>query len=176
MIFTTHLPTPLGEITLASNGQALTGLWFSGQKYYGSTLNGPCEERALPVFDQTREWLELYFAGVRPDFPVPLSLNGSPFRLEVWEILRQIPYGETVTYGAIARQIAAKQGRSPFSAQAVGGAVGHNPISILIPCHRVIGSHASLTGYAGGIPKKIELLKLEGVDVSQLTVPKKEAR
>lgn len=164
--------SPLGGITAASNGTALTGLWFDGQKYFAGNLSAEHEERDLPVFQKTKLWLELYFSKKVPDFTPPLSTAASPFRLRVWKILRSIPYGQTSTYGDIARQLAEETGKR-VSAQAVGGAVGHNPISVIIPCHRVVGSGGSLTGYAGGLDKKIELLRLERVNVSKLTIPKK---
>ena len=165
--------SPLGGITMASDGESLTGLWFDGQKYFGATLTDSREEKHLPVFQQAKKWLDLYFQGKKPAFTPPLSPQGSPFRQGVWEILLQIPYGQTMTYGEIASRIAEKQGLESMSAQAVGGAVGHNPISIIIPCHRVVGSNGSLTGYAGGIDKKIALLTLEGVDQSRFFSPKR---
>lgn len=146
---------------MAGDGTALTGLWIDGQKYDRATL-AEAEEAELPVFRQTQEWLKIYFAGREPEFMPPLAPKGTAFRQEVWEILRKIPYGKTITYGEIAAQIAEKHGKASMSAQAVGGAVGHNPISILIPCHRVIGADGSLTGYAGGIDKKAKLLEIEG--------------
>ena len=165
--------SPLGGITMASDGESLTGLWFDGQKYFGATLTDSREKEHLPVFQQAKKWLDLYFQGKKPPFTPPLSPQGSPFRQRVWEILLQIPYGRTMTYGEIASRIAEKQGLESMSAQAVGGAVGHNPISIIIPCHRVVGSNGSLTGYAGGIDKKIALLTLEGVDQSRFFSPKR---
>ena len=152
--------SPLGEIILASDGEALTGLWFAGQKYEGATLAPEHEEKDLPVFDETRRWLDVYFAGKDPGFPPPLRLRGTDFRKTVWEILLTIPYGETTTYGEIAAQIARETGGS-VSARAVGGAVGHNPVSLIVPCHRVVGADGSLTGYAGGIDRKKALLALE---------------
>lgn len=168
MQFRQTYDSPLGAITLASDGDALTGLWFDGQKYFGATLTDFAEERPLPVFDETRRWLDVYFQGLAPDSLPPMALAATPFRLRVWEALRRIPYGETVTYGDIARELARERGLRQMSAQAVGGAVGHNPISILIPCHRVVGTDGSLTGYAGGIGRKIALLRLEGANVSAL--------
>lgn len=165
--------SPLGNITIASNGECLTGLWFDGQKYFADTLSAEHEEKNLPVFEQTKQWLDLYFRGEIPDFTPPLYLNGSPFRLAIWEILMRIPYGQVMTYGQIAAIIAENKGQKAMSAQAVGGAVGHNPISIIIPCHRVVGSNGSLTGYAGGIEKKIGLLTLEKIDMKNLFVPQK---
>ncbi len=161
MDFIYHYPSPLGEITLASDGDALTGLWFDGQKYFGSTLSGECGERSLPVFDQAADWLDIYFSGRAPDFIPPLNPQGTPFRRSVWEILLTIPFGRTVTYGEIAAELAMQKGSPSMSAQAVGGAVGHNPISLIIPCHRVVGADGSLTGYAGGLEKKEWLLKME---------------
>lgn len=158
----------LGAITLASNGSGLTGLWFDGQKYDRAALTDGYREKALPVFNETIRWLDCYFKGEIPDFTPKLALNDSPFRLEVWEILKKIPYGKTMTYGQIAKELANRHGRSGMSAQAVGGAVGHNPISLIIPCHRVVGSNGSLTGYAGGIDRKAALLTLEQVNMKAL--------
>lgn len=173
MFYTSKYNSPIGGITLASNGYELTGLWFDGQKYFADTLPDKYEEKELPIFEQTKNWLDTYFSGKAPDFTPPLNLNGiSPFRKRVWEIMLAIPFGQTSTYGKIAKQIAIETGKK-VSAQAVGGAVGHNSISLIIPCHRVVGTNGSFTGYAGGIDKKIELLKLEGIDISKLTVPKK---
>lgn len=148
-------------MTMAAEKNALTGLWFEKQKYFGSTLPEDYEERKLDVFDRTMQWLDLYFLGKISDFIPPISVKGSEFQKEVWSILLDIPYGTTRTYGEIAAEIARKRGIARMSPQAVGGAVGHNPISVIIPCHRVIGADGSLTGYAGGIEIKAELLKLE---------------
>lgn len=153
--------SPLGDILLACDGIGLTGLWFMGAKYFARTLPPEREEQDTPVFQETRRWLDTYFIGKEPDFTPSIHLTGTDFQLAVWEILKQIPYGQTTTYGAIARQIASQKGLLRMSAQAVGGAVGHNPISILIPCHRVLGANGSLTGYAGGVEKKKQLLALE---------------
>ncbi len=150
--------SPLGEITLASDGEALTGLWFVGQKYYASALTGENERRELPVFSETRRWLDMYFAGDKPDFTPKLDPKGSEFRRKVWDALLEIPYGETVTYGKLAKKLGCR------SARAVGGAVGHNPISVIIPCHRVLGSDGSLTGYAGGTDRKRGLLSIEKIN------------
>ena len=171
MQYITHYSSPIGAITIASNGTALTGLWFDGQKYFASTLGADYKEENLPIFTEAKRWLDMYFSGKEPDFTPPLALNGSPFRMAVWQILQSIPYAQTITYGDIARQLAAQQGKTKMSAQAVGGAVGHNPISIIVPCHRVVGTGGSLTGYAGGIAKKIKLLELEGIDTTKFTVP-----
>lgn len=158
--------SPLGGMTLASDGKNLTGLWFDGQKYFAAALPAQYEERELQVFAQTKRWLDIYFTGKEPCFTPPLSMGGvSPFRKRVWEIMCTIPYGHTSTYGKIASQIAAETGKR-VSAQAVGGAVGHNGIALIIPCHRVLGAGGSMTGYAGGIDKKIALLQLEGAELT----------
>ena len=161
MKYFSHYKSPFGDITMAGDGEYLTGLWFDGQKYFGSTIGMENEEKWLPVFERTARWMDLYFAGQCPDFCPPLNLTGSDFQKSVWKILLTIPYGSTMTYGEIARIIADQKGLSRMSAQAVGGAVGHNPISVIVPCHRVIGSNGNLTGYAGGIELKMKLLKLE---------------
>jgi methylated-DNA-[protein]-cysteine S-methyltransferase len=160
--YTCKWESPLGGITIASDGVNITGLWFEGQKYFASTLEKENETKDLPIFEQTKEWLRCYFSGKEPNFTPPISFIGTEFRKEVWKILCKIPYGQVATYGEIAKIIATKQGKEQMSAQAVGNAVGHNPISIIVPCHRVIGSDSSLTGYAGGLTKKIKLLSLEG--------------
>ena len=161
MDFTHRFNSPLGGITLASDGEALTGLWFDGQKYFAASLEKEHEERMLPVFDLADKWLNLYFSGSEPGFLPPLLMRTTEFRKTVWEILLSIPYGKTMTYGEIADRIAAGRGLSRMSAQAVGGAVAHNAISLMIPCHRVVGMDGSLTGYAGGLEKKIWLLEKE---------------
>lgn len=165
MLYQAVYHAPVGLLTLVSSGEALLGLWLEGQAYFGGTLRGPWVEKAgLPLFGTVTDWLNRYFAGERP--PVtgfPLAPVGSSFRREVWRLLCDIPYGTTVTYGTLAKQVAQRMGKPSMSAQAIGGAVGHNPISILIPCHRVVGSDGSLTGYAGGIEKKRWLLSHEGV-------------
>lgn len=166
MAYMHHYASPLGGITLAGDGAALTGLWFDRQKYFPDTLCKESEEKDLPVFEQARRWLDLYFHGQTPGPPPPLKPKGTAFQKSVWEVLLTIPYGQTTTYGEIARRIAAQRGLAHMSAQAVGGAVGHNPISILIPCHRVVGTNGSLTGYAGGIERKARLLRLESADLS----------
>ena len=159
--FVQHVDSPLGGITLASDGENLTGLWFDGQKAFGSTISGETEERDLPVFEETRRWLDAYFAGQDPGFRPALRLCGTAFQKAVWAILLTIPYGETVSYGAIAAGLAAGQDRRGTSARAVGSAVGRNPVSLLVPCHRVVGARGSLTGYAGGLERKRKLLELE---------------
>lgn len=160
-----HYTSPIGQITMASDGRALVGLWFDGQKYFADTLNCavPMTEADLPIFKLTDEWLDIYFSGKAPDFTPPLEMRTTPFRKAVWEIMLTIPFGQTMTYGQIAVQIARQRGLVKMSAQAVGGAVGHNSISLIIPCHRVLGAHGALTGYAGGLDKKHHLLTLEGV-------------
>ena len=167
-----HYSSPLGGITIASNGIEITGLWFDGQKYFADTLSKVHEEKALPVFDETKKWLDIYFNGTPPDFTPPLSMNTTPFRKAVWNILLGIPFGKTITYGEISKIIAKQFGIDKMSAQAVGGAVGHNSISLIIPCHRVVGTNGSLTGYAGRLEKKVWLLTMEKVNLSKLFVPK----
>ena len=156
MIYLTRYESPLGSILLAADGVGLTGLWFIGQKYFPSFSEGEALEEETPVLAETIRWLNVYFSGASPDFLPPLHPQGSSFRQAVWNVLLTIPRGQTMTYGEIARRLNVR------SAQAVGGAVGHNPVSILIPCHRVVGSDGSLTGYAGGLERKERLLQLEG--------------
>ena len=167
-MFYSFCSSPVGRLDLASDGESLVGLWIAGQKYHGASIFPDLDPKEdLPVFVEVKKWLGCYFDGKRPSITdLPLAPIGSDFRQSVWDILRGIPYGEWITYGEIASQIAAKQKRKSMSAQAVGGAVGHNPISIIIPCHRVVGSNGNLTGYAGGIPTKLKLLQWEGVDIS----------
>ena len=172
MQYISHYTSPLGEILLAADETGLTGLWFEGQKYFALYLDEEHEEKELPVFEQAKRWLTIYFSGKEPYFQVPLHFTGTEFQNEVWEILYAIPYGQTMTYGQIAAQIAEKRGLQRMSAQAVGGAVGRNEISIIVPCHRVVGTNGSLTGYAGGIDKKIALLQLEGALKDTYFVPK----
>ena len=160
MLFLTHYASLLGPILLAADETGLTGLWFEGQKYFPSFLGVDYQEKETPILTETVRWLDVYFSGKDPGFLPPLHPQGSPFRQTVWRLLLEIPYGTVTTYGALARTLRG-QGISA-AAQAVGGAVGHNPISILIPCHRVVGSDGSLTGYAGGLDRKTRLLQLEG--------------
>lgn len=194
MIYQSDHQSPIGRLTLASDGTNLIGLWMEGQKYFGSTIKEEMVRREdLPLFSLTKSWLDRYFAGEKPLLSeIPLAPAGSPFRQRVWKLLCEIPYGEVTTYGDLARKLATveEQGNIPAqngaarehdaapalfaddtnrrsgAAQAVGGAVGHNPISIIIPCHRVVGANGSLTGYAGGLEKKRRLLELEGVDIT----------
>jgi len=158
--FTHHYASPLGDIILASDGESLTGLWFDGQKHIPSALNCGSKQE-LTVFRQADKWLDIYFTGKDPGFLPPLLLRGSQFRQAVWNILLSIPYGQTMTYGAIATDIARRQGLGRMSAQAVGGAVSNNPIAIIVPCHRVMGADGSLTGYAAGLDRKRRLWELE---------------
>lgn len=173
MDYINHYCSPIGNILLAADDMGLTGLWFEGQKYFALNLDKVHEERELPVFEKAKQWLDVYFSGKEPDFTVPLHFTGTDFQNDVWKILCAIPYGQTMTYGEIAKKIAAKKGLPSMSAQAVGGAVGHNEISIIVPCHRVVGKNGSLTGYAGGIDKKIKLLQLEKVNMESFFTPKK---
>jgi methylated-DNA-[protein]-cysteine S-methyltransferase len=170
--FICHYDSPLGGITLTADGSALTGLWFSRQTHFADMLAPAHEEKPLSVFDEAKHWLDVYFSGKEPGFTPPLNMKGSPFRRAVWEILLTIPFGKTMTYGEIARILAEKNGVRRMSAQAVGGAVGHNPVSLIIPCHRVIGANGNLTGYGGGLERKVRLLELEGVDMTPLFLPK----
>lgn len=173
MVYTKHYLSPLGGILLAADEVGLMGLWFDGKKYYADNLPKEHTEEETPILSEASLWLDVYFTGKEPDFMPPLHPIGSAFRREVWEILLQIPYGATATYGDISKRLAKKMGLEKMSAQAVGGAVGHNEISIIIPCHRVVGTSGSLTGYAGGIDKKVRLLELEHADMSRFFVPKK---
>lgn len=173
MVYTMQYDSPLGKILLAADEVGLTGLWFYGQKYFANYLPEENREGKTPALDQAKKWLDIYFSGKEPNFTPPLHPIGSDFRRAVWDILLKIPYGKTITYGDIARELAEKKGTAKMSAQAVGNAVGHNEISIIIPCHRVVGTNGSLTGYAGGIDKKISLLTLERADISGLFIPKK---
>ena len=175
MYYSTTYQSPIGLITLASNDGSIVGLWIEGQKYHGGAIpEAMTENNDIPIFDTAKKWLDRYFAGEKPKISeLPLAPIGGEFRQGVWNILRKIPYGEVITYGSIAKAMAAQMNKDSMSSQAVGGAVGHNPISIIIPCHRVVGSNGSLTGYAGGVQMKMKLLELEKVDMSRLFVPTK---
>lgn len=175
MYYSTIYPSPVGTITLACDNDNLVGLWLAGQKYHGGTIpEEMIENNDLPLFDAVKKWLDRYFTGDKPSISeLPLAPIGGEFRQGVWAILCEIPYGEVITYGDIAKKMAVKMNKNSMSSQAVGGAVGHNPISIIIPCHRVVGANGSLTGYAGGVNTKVKLLELEGVDMTRLFIPTK---
>ena len=172
MYYKTTYSSPAGILTLASDGENLIGLWIHGQKYHGDSIFKDMKvKNDLPVFKETKKWLESYFKGKNPSIKIlPLAPVGTDFRKLTWDILCKIPYGKTCTYGDIAKTISKIMNIKSMSSQAVGGAVGHNPISIIIPCHRVVGTNRSLTGYAGGIEKKLQLLTLEGVDLAGLQI------
>ena len=176
MVFVQHYDSPLGPITLACDETAIIGLWFDGQKYFGNILPEQLAEKEHPLLQDAKRWLDIYFSGRAPDFTPPLRYDSTPFRKVVCDIMLPIPYGKTMTYGEIAAEIAIQQGLEKMSAQAVGGAVGHNPISLMIPCHRVVGTSGSLTGYAGGIDKKMKLLELECTDMTGFLLCKSIAK
>ena len=163
MIYISTYSSPIGDILLASNNNKLIGLWFKNQKYYMNSIKEEVEEKNdEETLMKAKKWLDRYFKGEKPSIKeLPLNPDGTEFRKKVWQILCEIPYGSTITYKEIALKLAKEKGLKSLSAQAVGGAVGHNPISIIIPCHRVVGSNGKLTGYAGGLDKKEYLLKLE---------------
>jgi methylated-DNA-[protein]-cysteine S-methyltransferase len=173
MFYSTLFSSPIGTITLASDGQNIAGLWMEGQKYHGESIpEAMIPNDNVPVFTAAKKWLQNYFAQKGPSLSgLPLAPLGGDFRQAVWSILREIPYGEVITYGEIAKKMAAKMGKKTMSSQAVGGAVGHNPISIIIPCHRVVGANNSLTGFSAGVKTKLKLLELEGVDTSRFVIP-----
>ena len=173
MTYTCEYESPLGMITLSAAEDALTGLWFNGQRHFGNVLPPDAAPGRMPLLAETARWLDIYFSGREPDFSLPMRYDSTPFRKTVCDIMRTIPYGHTMSYGEIAALAAKEMGVLRMSAQAVGGAVGYNPISILIPCHRVVGANGSLTGYGGGIERKVRLLALERADMHALYVPKK---
>ena len=173
MQYTSSYESPLGHLLLAADNDGLTSLWFDDDRYFAEYLDKEHEARETPVLAEAKRWLDIYFAGREPDFLPPIHLIGTPFQVAVWKLLQQIPYGKTTTYGELAQAIAKQQGRARMSSQAVGGAVGHNGISIIVPCHRVVGKSGSLTGYGGGLPRKIALLKLEGAYQDTFFVPKR---
>ena len=173
MQYTARYKSPLGDILLASDDAGLTGLWFEGQRYFALHLASDHVEQETDILMQAKKWLDIYFSGHEPDFIPPLDVSGSSFHREVCEIMLSIPYGKTMTYGEIAQTIASRRGIRKMSARAVGGAVGHNEISIIIPCHRVVGANGNLTGYGGGISRKVRLLELEGVDMTGFYIPRK---
>ncbi|MBQ7379582.1 MAG: methylated-DNA--[Clostridia bacterium] len=167
--------SPVGKLTVASDEKNIVGLWLDGQKYYMDVLEGKAyQEKETEAIKLAKNWLDRYFNGEKPEIKeLPIEFIGRDFRIQVWKILSEIPYGKVITYGDIAKQIAAQKGTPKMSAQAVGGAVGRNPISIIVPCHRVVGADGNLTGYSGGVCTKIKLLEFEGVDYSTLYTPKK---
>ena len=184
--YTCQYDSPLGMITVACDDEAIIGLWFNGQRHFGNILPSETVElgenelrtstvgcKANALLEEARRWLDVYFSGQEPDFLPPLRYDSTPFRKVVCDIMLTIPYGKTMTYGEIADMIATERGIEKMSAQAVGGAVGHNPISLMIPCHRVVGTNGSLTGYGGGIARKLKLLELENADMTDLFIPKK---
>lgn len=174
MIYTVRYASPVGSILLAERDGGLIGLWIEGQKYYFGSVKDTIAEKETPILTAAKKWLDRYFAGEKPEISeVALAPIGSDFRQRVWQILCEIPYGETTTYGEIAKKMAISMGKEKMSAQAVGGAVGHNQISIIIPCHRVVGTNGSLTGYAGGIATKVKLLTHEGANMERLFIPKR---
>ncbi len=167
MTYTSRCPSPLGELLLAADKRGLTGLWFAeGRHRPPRELDFDAAGGPSPFFDEARRWLQIYFSGRDPGFTPALHLTGPDFRVRVGQILLTLPYGQTTTYGAIARQIAAERGLERMSARAVGGAVGANPISLIVPCHRVLGVGGRLTGYSGGLDRKAALLRLEGARFS----------
>ncbi len=176
MLYTANYNSPVGNLLLAEKNGALAGIWIEGQKYHPSTGKGEQEPMApkenSKVLLQAKDWLDRYFAGEKPDVSgIPLAPAGSAFRQDVWKLLCEVPYGEVTTYGEIAKKMAKRKGIAQMSAQAAGGAVSHNPIAIIIPCHRVVGTNGSLTGYSGGIEKKIWLLSHEGIDINRYFIP-----
>lgn len=173
MQYTARYKSPLGDILLASDDAGLTGLWFEGQRYFALHLASDHIEKETDILMQAKKWLDIYFSGQDPDFIPPLHVEGTSFHREVCEIMLSIPYGKTMTYGEIAQTIASRRGIRKMSARAVGGAVGHNEISIIIPCHRVVGANGNLTGYGGGISRKVRLLELEGVNMTGFYIPRK---
>lgn len=175
MLYKTNYQSMLGNIVIVSDKENLIGLWIEGQKYFLANIKENIVEKDdIPILQETKQWLDDYFTGQKPNISdLKLSPRGTEFRKIVWQILCEIPYGQLTTYGDIAKKVAKIMNKESMSAQAIGGAVGHNPISIIIPCHRVVGSQGSLTGYAGGIDKKMKLLELEGVDMQKLFIPVK---
>lgn len=170
MKYKANYPSPIGNLTLISDGTNLTHVILEKESYYQNIKKEAKTNDNLEIFKQTKIWLDKYFNKEKPNIDdLKLKLEGTPFQIKVWNILKTIPYGKTITYGNIAKKI-----NSKTSARAVGGAIGHNPIPIIIPCHRVIGANNNLTGYTGGIDVKIKLLKLEGIDITKYKIPKGE--
>lgn len=172
MTYTQTYSSPLGEVLLSADDMGLSGLWFVGQRHFARTLPPGAVPGETPVLTASKRWLDCYFSGKCPDVLPPLHLIGTDFQQAVWNLLLEIPYGQTVTYGALGRTLAQQLGKPAMSAQAVGAAVGRNPVSVIVPCHRVVGADGNLTGYAGGVERKLQLLQLEGADLSRLHVPK----
>lgn len=166
MTFISKYKSKIGNITIASDGINLTGLWFDGQKYFLANVEKEIEEKNLKIFDETKLWLDKYFLGekVNPN-ELKLKPKGTDFRKTIWKILCEIPYGQITTYSKIGKLLVQRENKKNYSAQAIGNAIGHNPISIIIPCHRVIGANGNLTGYAGGLEKKKKLLEIERMEI-----------
>lgn len=164
--YVSYVATPLGQVTLLSDGVSITGLWFDQQKYYGSLLDSPIE-RKIPVLIEAEKWLNDYFSGQNPSITFSICFNVTPFRQMVYDQLLKIPYGQVMSYDQMATVIAAKTGKKKC-AQAIGQAVAHNPISIIVPCHRLVGKDGSLKGYAGGLERKKQLLEWEGIDLKSV--------
>ena len=175
MYYSKHYKSSIGDILLVSDEENIIGLWFSKHKYMENEIpTDIMEKEDIQPLQEGVLWLDDYFAGKKPDISrLPLSpINGTEFRKQIWQLLIEIPYGQVITYGQVAKEVAKRMGKARMSAQAVGGAVGHNPISIIIPCHRVVGSNGSLTGYGGGINNKISLLRHEGIEMNNYYTPK----
>lgn len=172
MHYTSLYDSPVGEMLIAADDIGVVGMWFAGEKYYAYCLDADNEPRETGPIKEAERWLDVYFQGQEPDFEPPFHMVGTPFQVEVWEVLHEIPYGTTTTYAEIARKVAQRRGLPSMSAQAVGTAVGKNNLNLLIPCHRVVASNNSLAGYAGGIDRKITFLKLEGAFKDEFFVPK----
>lgn len=174
MFFYTEYSSPVGILTIVGDKENIVGVWMEDQRYYTDTLTKvPALNKDTSILKNATDWLDRYFAGKKPSpYELPLAPAGNEFRQAVWKRLCEIPYGEVTSYKTVAEKVAADLGKERMAAQAVGGAVGHNPISIIIPCHRVVGSNGSLTGYGGGMDRKIQLLKFEGIDMSKLFLPK----
>ena len=176
-MYTSTYDSIIGSLLLAADDIGLAGLWLNSDRFYANLLaNRECIAKETPILQAAKRWLDIYFSGHEPKIELPIHFIGTQFRQEVWKLLLQIPYGKVITYGDLAKKMAEKRGVEHMSAQAIGGAVGHNEISIIIPCHRVIGANGNLTGYAGGIEKKIKLLELEGIDTQRLFLPKTRAK
>lgn len=165
MLYTSVYKSPIGDMLIACDDEYITGLWFFGSKYFADSLSVDAVQKQTPVIRLTKQWLDAYFAERDPGEPPPFRMFGTPFQLDVWDELCKIPYGETVSYGDIAKAVASRRGVERMSPQAVGGAVGRNRISIIVPCHRVIAADKTLCGYAGGLDIKKELLRIEGVNI-----------